>query len=648
MVKLPDATSIPRVGLTRDPGVSLPRNLRGEGPSGLEVAGLELREIGGQLQEAANRIQARNDATSRVVQSGEYGEFLQTHQQALLDTEDFANPKTVEKYREAAEAKKLEILANHDGTEDSRARLEATLETQKAQAISNALAVSVDQGRKKVNAQIGAQISTVAGRVAQAPETMEDEWANLSESLDQNYGDVLTGPELTAFKRSSAEAMVELSINNLLQQPGGAMEAEMLLRRNPQLQSLMSPQAHSRVAEAIRMTRAEERQRMKPVVLGRDERLVDPATGGTLAEGPRTPPPPRTPTAVEEAMARLRAFTEATGQQPTTAQIAEALDVGGAEGERPFGRGTVGDASNIFASELTPRFAQGLTTEQEDRTYLQAVTNFTQPRQVQNPDTGVMETVRPQIPPFVADALRMRGFDIPASTVTDVTGAPVLTGVTPTPAQQQGAAQPGAEQAEGEAEAEEPDVGLQGKTIYEMAPILTGPGPVIGRKLGGIPGLGGPAPEMRSAKKFVETTQRELVRVLQNNPKYAETERQGIAEEIDLVGQFLLGETAYRQDILGLDQALARREETARRTAESPRVSRDERQHALNVANGLAEFRKNLIPPVVTTVEERNALDVGQTYVAPDGSIAQRGSGTLVEQPDGTVRLEGGAEGEGE
>jgi hypothetical protein len=164
-----------------------------------------------------------------------------------------------------------------------------------------------------------------------------------------------------------------------------------------------------------------------------------------------------------------------------------------------------------------------------------------------------------------------------------------------------------------------------------MAALVTGPISGATQTLSGIAGVGQflRAPQTRQARAFVKGFERDVVRVLQNNPRFAVAERQDILKEVTaLEGSFLQDPQAWRDDLIGFDNFLAERLRNAQETLESGTVSREEMQHTLNVFNGLQKAREILgVPPLmpsrssVDKAIEEGVLKSGDKFRTTDGRV---------------------------
>jgi hypothetical protein len=291
------------------------------------------------------------------------------------------------------------------------------------------------------------------------------------------------------------------------------------------------------------------------------------------------------------------------------------------KGKSPFGSGREGGALELFV-KLSPDFAAGKTTEEQDRYFLTAVSDYTRPTQIQvsDPITGAISYRSQQnpLPDFVKTALKTRKMGVPsaapagpaapaaapaggsAATVTPV-APPGDVNATPVPAGGAAAAP---------APAPEP------RTIWNQSSFIAGPVPAIQAGVSRIPGLGGVAPDVQQARTFVNGAVRELVKNLQNSPVFAQREREAIEGEVDIGPRFFDDPEGLRNRMIGVDDFLATKIREADAFAKSQEATSKARGEALNTVQAITNFRKILgVPTRVYSVEEVQKLPTGTPFL---------------------------------
>jgi hypothetical protein len=131
------------------------------------------------------------------------------------------------------------------------------------------------------------------------------------------------------------------------------------------------------------------------------------------------------------------------------------------------------------------------------------------------------------------------------------------------------------------------------------------------------------AEETRQAdadRVYVENASRDLVRVLQNNPKFAEGERKAIEKEISVGPEMFRSVESYEGKLIGINQSLQDRLNDAQQTLTS-QVSLEERKRATDNINAITQFRQKLgLPVMVKTAEDAQRLTPGTRFMDPSGN----------------------------
>lgn len=292
------------------------------------------------------------------------------------------------------------------------------------------------------------------------------------------------------------------------------------------------------------------------------------------------------------------------------------------KGKSPFGSGREGGALELFV-KLSPDFAAGKTTEEQDRYFLTAVSDYTRPTliEVKDPDRGTISyrTQQNPLPDFVKSALKARKMGVPTAAAPG-TAAPAPAGgggaapaggatVTPvTPGEVKATPVP----AGGAAPAPAPEP----RTIWNQSSFIAGPVPSIQGAVARIPGFGGVAPEVQQARTFVDGAVRELVKNLQSSPVFAQREREAIEGEVDIGPRFFDDPEGLRNRMIGVDDFLATKVREAQAFAQTQDSTSKARGQAMDTVQAITNFRKILgVPTRVYSVEEVQKLAPGTPFL---------------------------------
>lgn len=499
------------------------------------------------------RIESRDSAVSRAKAYTEFDQKAVDKLRGMQTEADLSDNSVIHGYRKFLQETQTKLLASHQFPGDSKAALEQRLEGMRGQYMSQATGLALDAKRQAADDQIGAQTNKIVESVYgnSTPVNLLTQFEE-ARGIIEEFSASLTPNEERDLSQAIESDLIEAAVTSFLDR-GDIRGAEEIMTLTG-VGGIIEPQKRAQIFSRIGTARAAIANRrsasQRPFVIG--DRLVS-AAGEVL------------------------------------------YDAGPGGGESPFGTGVTAGTLDVF-NELSPRFAAGETTPDEDRVFISAVTNYTQEKV--DPNTGLY--VQPKVPEFVSAALEQRGYGRLLEQTTDITGS--------------------AYQAVGQ------------KTVWELAGegLITGPVPIVGRLIGRVPGLGGPAPEMTTAKSYVTVLKRDLVRTLQNNPKFADAERKAIEKEIDIGPQLFDDPEAYKQRVIGIADALEVRIDSMTRIAASKTTGREQRKWARNGITAIENFLGALLPPRVQT--EADALEFIENN--PPGTVV------LVKQENRWIEME--------
>lgn len=297
-----------------------------------------------------------------------------------------------------------------------------------------------------------------------------------------------------------------------------------------------------------------------------------------------------------------------------------------------FGKGGMGP---FFEVVLTPGFAQAyadgmLTPDEANLFELSAnkvIADARSKKEVYKDQLGrdVERTIPGyEIPAFISNALAQRKqLDAmgvaPSGPVTTGT-VPVTTEarVAPPAAETAPVSRPPAGATSTEATTPVPTVGGPQPTLWEMAPTLTTLDVAKGIVARNVPLTGNIAPEAQRNQNYYNNMVRELVRIMQNSPRFAEGERESIEAELDMGLKIRRDVNAMRNIFIGVDRFLAEKLENAKRDAANPDAIPEMQKAALEDIKSITDFRRRLIPPKVNSLEEVRALPVGSPFFYKD------------------------------
>jgi len=288
-----------------------------------------------------------------------------------------------------------------------------------------------------------------------------------------------------------------------------------------------------------------------------------------------------------------------------------------------FGKGAW-EWKTVNTPGLMDRYSKMETSVDEDGLIESAYIKLTRPQIESYNDPFTGNRVEKKIPgfqiPFVEEAMRQRkalmegsasvvpvggpGKTTPAAGAS-TSGAPIPASVTPTlPA---------------------PAAGSPTRdTVFGAAQAAVGPVPAFKDFVSRLPIVGGES-ETTRVRAFTSKTMNDLISTLQNSPRFAETERQQIAEEMRNPLNFIDNPGGFRSSIIGLDETLLRRQLSSEKIVADQNVPVDRRKKEEDKALEIKRIRDSLGVPIrVYTRKDIEALAPGTPFLWEGKTLAIR------------------------
>lgn len=572
---------------------------------GLQQAGADITETAGRFQQAIARKESRRDAVAETKAEQEYMNYLNDEVNKIQLEQDITSPSVLTDYGVNARAKLDQILSLHEGTDDSGARLTARLEQLFGSSSRTLASASNALGKKLVADGLQVSFTGVAEDVMLTGD-VDGGMTDIDLVIESKVGG-MTPLEETAQRAAGRSAVIAAGFERAMND-GDFDRAQSIIDMEGAAED-MGLDGHRALRRTLTVERRKaevEDNKFATEVAGIEEVLGRELTPAELAKKAGIAAPAGSP---KQGLSEwIDEYTTVVGKAPTQDQIDKKAGVyiTVAEGQDggAFGNGLQGRVLDIFSNNSVG-FASGTLGEQEERVFQAALTEWLQPRSVPNPDTGVMELITPTLPPFVAEALDRRGIDPAIYTEAAAGGEDA--------------------DALNFAEGEIPDVPFD-KTLFGASDLITGPLSSLSERASRAPGLGGlvPSPETVQARTRAERQVSELVRILQNNPRFSETERKAINDEMNIRPAFFDTPEAYRNRLVGISDALDARKVQARSILDTPRgaTTVDERKWAYRALSAIDGFEAIMgVPPMVKTRDEASQLPPGSLFRTPDGRI---------------------------
>jgi hypothetical protein len=288
-------------------------------------------------------------------------------------------------------------------------------------------------------------------------------------------------------------------------------------------------------------------------------------------------------------------------------------DIIKSSGASGFGNSLTGRLMGIFTN-MTPSYAAGETTPDQDRVFEASVAQYTQPIETKD-ERGNITIRRPELPDFVKQGIEARralpkpSTVTPSATKADVTDVSAATQVSdklvPVSATQ----------------GPRPDEAGVNNTLWGLAPNYAGivPNVVAGAtRVGGafIPGVGELGKDQQYAVQRADTEKGRFISALAVNPRFPVAEMQRIEREISIGAKFLDNAASVRTRMVAVDDYLAKEQIKEEKAAIDKNLPVTEQNAARTAANDIKSFRQVLgVPPRVYSLEEASKLPSGSTFL---------------------------------
>ena len=562
--------------------------------------------LAGSAEETGNRIRTRREVVDKVRAVDAYRTSAMSEYRRLATEADISDPKISEQFAMQLRDQQDQLLNEWQGSPESKVALFEDINQFRSSLVDQVAVDQIAEGRRRIGQDLTGFINNLSTQAYEDPSQIMGLVKDAEDRIAQ-YAPGLSPEEEDVYRMSAGQLIIGQAVTRMLDS-GEVDGAEEALAK-PGVSEIMDPTTMREIRTRINTQRKAKNQAQleaqqdlqyaatmlgKPVdQLSASERM---AASRIKFEENKT---------FSDVIADAETFfggplsEEQIGSIYTNYQQKMGMVPSG----NSFGDSLSGRTMNIMTNEA-PAFAAGLMDPQEERRFLAAVTQHQQPQR--DPITGMVTT--PGLPPFVDDALKQRGYR------WDTLSGKLLS--------------PGemsmSETAQSNANQQLMSARLPAEqTVWGMANNVAGIGPAFVEMAGRSP-VGGENMENHAVSQSlakITMYQKELVRALHNNQRYPETERQAIEEDISIDNKIWDNPASYRNRLIGIDDALALRQDVALNMMNDALVDRQTKIEARNIFNLIVDFRNRLgIPPRINSPEEAMQLAPGSLFIAPDGT----------------------------
>lgn len=291
-----------------------------------------------------------------------------------------------------------------------------------------------------------------------------------------------------------------------------------------------------------------------------------------------------------------------------------------------FGKGGMGPFYNtVLTPGAAQAYADGALTPEEDNAFQFAVNKIVadaRPRTEIYKDELGRDVTRPipgyEIPPFLVSAIAQRKqLDAlgPRPAVAPTRGTVPLGADAAIEIDRASGETPATVQAADMAKrAETQTTSPKQPTLWEMAPSLSFIEVAKGNIARNVPLAGNIAAQAQQNQNYYNNQVRELIRIMQNSPRFAEGERESIERELNMGLQMRRDANALRNIFMGVDRFLAEKLDQAKIDYANEELVPEIRKAAQDDIRSITAFREKLMPPRVYSLDEVKALPVGSPF----------------------------------
>jgi hypothetical protein len=201
--------------------------------SPLSGIGEGLTKVAGQLEAAADRIQAREDIISSAVASDQFEQETLKSYNSALEAGNILDPKqnTIGNFNAETEQRIMQTLNNFSGSANAKAQLEASLRSRAGQYANQMIRYQNTEQRKYITGKAQNEIAPIASSVAQDPRNLRSAFDNV-DIIVSKYAKALDPESERTVRDAGRSAVMEQAVTGLLNR-GAWKEANSMMIDNP-------------------------------------------------------------------------------------------------------------------------------------------------------------------------------------------------------------------------------------------------------------------------------------------------------------------------------------------------------------------------------------------------------------------------------
>lgn len=588
------------------------------------------------LSDLGDAIMRRSEVIDRTRLLSDFDAEAMRMMEAAQTEGDITSDQTLQNLHQNLRSLADQTVASHRGRFFSKGEFKAQIENQVGQYYKSALGQQI-KAQKTLLAQTFEQsVNTLSLTAMDAPELLPDLLTEAENKLTE-LRPALTADEERLYRANMRSRMAQSTIEGFYNRGDYEKASELLNDEtvtqflDPNVARTMKIKVVSEQAKAEREIRIQN-QRVESfrARLGRDLTPQEEMRARSLPSNQKDFTPADEISQLELVQGRPASQQQIDKIFGTYVAPVSSRGSGGGASASMFGNSLRGRALQMV-NDGAMAYAAGMLDPEQARQFEMAAAEAYSPVERMDPITGQFTRYQPTVPPFIQDALQ-RGSGAYGSApmplgrpATGGQGAPAPQGMMG-PGQQltPGAdlsapssfATPATDQPPPQAPQAE-----QGRTIWERRQNIAGPVSGVRAGVQRIPGIGPPVAgavfgeaETRQAdadRTYVDNASRDLIRILQNNPRFAEGERQAIEKEVSIGPEFFRSVESYEGKLMGVAESLQKRRQDAVNLLQTE-TSADQRKWAMDAIGAIDNFHRNLgIPMLITDPSQLEGLPSG-------------------------------------
>lgn len=599
--------------------------------------GQAVTQAGGAMLDIGDKMMRRDETIESAKMGRELDEWGQQSLNAINDTEDISSPATVKKFEEGMREKQAEVLGRFNGRSGARAALQSILDNQVYQYTKSAQAAQIKAQHDFIASTVDQTANSLALKAAEAPGQIDNIFTEFDAQLSRL--DAAMSPTVKEQYRAAGRAKLATNALSRLQANGQYATAKELMSR-PDVAQYLSPDTTRKFTIDIAVDEskdqkaaAEETKRLSSwgVRLGRN------LTPDEIIKV-KALPEKKDMTIADQ----ITEYELVTGKPVTQSVVDQFYKIENDSGKAGvFGNSLQGRAMS-FVTDNAIAYANGMLPPEKARQYEAAYSEAYKPVLRSNPVTGQMEPMQASVPNFVAQAMNQgsrfyggtgltsqasSGGAMPGQTVELRDGNRVIgqttVGTDGTWTIKDNNA-PATAPADAPTQAGPNGEGVEGDTLMNLAPKLTGVSSAVGRGVANMPlGIGdtfGNQDYTRAATRAARLVE-EVTGATKPETKIAEQYRQELRDLVDLGTKVWGSEGAYYARAVEIDKELRRKlSETNKKIDGSVMTTVEERKAAVEIRNDIQAVLPHIGVPqtIVKSRKDIEALPPGTRFRVGD------------------------------